>query len=680
MKLEFVEIAGFRGCRDRIRFDLPSGFVVLTGRNGTGKSTVLDAIEFALTGTINKFSVRGARGGGLNEHIWWMGSGRAKEHYVSVGFVDEAGKPFVVTHSREVGPNVTSEEIVSKLCRDAFASEVTIETLLGTTLIRDETIASLSLDLSEQARFATVRAAIGGANEPDYATRAAAVLNAANMAKSRQKVRFENVQAELGRELERLTEARSAAARSSNVSEALRLLDSVGVNLPDTLSERTKLLESLVAEKRRSLRELERARVQAEAILPEFEYFASQAAQDDVAEAQAALDKASREKASADRALTVATESYDAEQSDSLVAHLSALLEHGTALGLQDGCCPLCKSQRTQEEFAAALAAIAAQLSVRGQKLSVAAAALETTRAEAISAGRLLIQAQARRDELTRRSTELEKSRASIRDIYSRNRFDAPINEPSVAAKMLLEEQQELLQMERALSILEGSSAVDHVKVLETRIATLRERVEQGAAQLSTAEKAVEVARQIEVAVKTVANQMLSEKFDTVMPLLKELYRRLRPHIDWREIEADFGGQVRASLNFLVGAGRNPQFLFSSGQRRVTGLAFLLAVHLSRQWCRWESLLLDDPIQHIDDYRALNLVEVLSAVRRTGRQILIAVEDTALADVLCRRLRSSVRDMGRRFDLRISETGTAEVQEVQDIYPMPLDALQVVNS
>ena len=64
------------------------------------------------------------------------------------------------------------------------------------------------------------------------------------------------------------------------------------------------------------------------------------------------------------------------------------------------------------------------------------------------------------------------------------------------------------------------------------------------------------------------------------MPLLRELYRRLRPHADWVEIESDFGGKVRGSLNFTVGDGHNPQFLFSSGQRRAAGLAFLLAIHL----------------------------------------------------------------------------------------------------
>jgi hypothetical protein len=115
-------------------------------------------------------------------------------------------------------------------------------------------------------------------------------------------------------------------------------------------------------------------------------------------------------------------------------------------------------------------------------------------------------------------------------------------------------------------------------------------------------------------------------------------------------IESDFGGRVRASLNFTVGNGHNVQFLFSSGQRRAAGLAFLLAIHLSRRWCKWQSLLLDDPVQHIDDYRALNLVEV--------------------------RLRSSIGEIGRRFELRTSKTGSAEIASVEDIYLMPREVLR----
>jgi chromosome segregation protein len=101
MKLEFVEIEGFRGFRQRARFEIPAGFLVITGRNGVGKSTILDAIDFALTGSINKYDVEKAKGGGLAEHIWWVGEGRAATPYVRVGFIDDLGERRVVTRFRD---------------------------------------------------------------------------------------------------------------------------------------------------------------------------------------------------------------------------------------------------------------------------------------------------------------------------------------------------------------------------------------------------------------------------------------------------------------------------------------------------------------------------------------------------------------------------------------------------
>jgi chromosome segregation protein len=97
---------------------------------------------------------------------------------------------------------------------------------------------------------------------------------------------------------------------------------------------------------------------------------------------------------------------------------------------------------------------------------------------------------------------------------------------------------------------------------------------------------------------------------------------------------------------------------------------------LSRPWCALQTLLLDDPVQHIDDYRALNLVEVLSTIRRTGRQIIVAVEDNALADVLCRRLRSDAMDLGRRFDLGTANNGSAIIEKKTDMFPLTKQVLQ----
>jgi len=301
---------------------------------------------------------------------------------------------------------------------------------------------------------------------------------------------------------------------------------------------------------------------------------------------------------------------------------------------------------------------------------------LNEARLKADALAQSVLVEQRRLEELQRRQQLADQHVAAIRAVYNRYSFQGLPEKPDQAKQALLIEQERLARLERALFILDASTAIDRLSALESRLGALRERVDRESTKLADAEKAVEAARQIDASARTVANQILTEQFDTVMPLLKELYRRLRPHAEWVDVESDFGGRIRGSLNFTVGDGHNVQFLFSSGQRRAAGLAFLLSIHLSRRWCRWNTLLLDDPVQHIDDYRALNLVEVLAAIRRTGRQVIIAVEDTALADLLCRRLRSSIGEIGRRFELQTSKQGAAEIANMEDIYPMPREVLR----
>ncbi|MES2434876.1 MAG: hypothetical protein V4586_13770 [Pseudomonadota bacterium] len=121
---------------------------------------------------------------------------------------------------------------------------------------------------------------------------------------------------------------------------------------------------------------------------------------------------------------------------------------------------------------------------------------------------------------------------------------------------------------------------------------------------------------------------------------MSELCKRLRPHPIWRDIEYSVRGDVKRFLTLKVNGEVNPQFVFSSGQRRATGLAFLLSVNLSIAWSKWQSILLDDPVQHVDDFRTVHLAEVLAQLCASGRQVICAVEDSALDDLMCRRLPS----------------------------------------
>lgn len=681
MKLAFVEMAGFRGFKNKTRFDLPGGFVVLTGRNGVGKSTVFDAVDFVLTGTINKYPVKDAKGGGLDDHIWWVGEGAPESQYVAVGFVGEDGRGFVVTRSRERGLDTPAEDIARLLCVDPSPAPTWAENLMRTTLIRDELIAGFSLDLPEQARFASVRAAIGGLVGPDYTKRTAVLFAAASSAKTAQEGRVADAQVELGRTLSALTEAWSVAERQADVAEAEEIMRTLAPNLSGAPGDRAETLRRHIAERKQSISVIAEALTSAESLQAERLHFESEAGLAEIAAARAEYTAAQQAKERAEESLVGAQQLEAAErESDNFASRMVALLNHGEALGLQAGHCPLCDALRSSEEFAAAIAAARSKLSARGAGATLAAAAIEQARL-AIGQTEVALAAAAQRvNGLEARRNRLLHETERVAATFAAWNIGASPSETQNGRRLLVQRQEETARFEHALFILEASSAHDRVAALEGRVEQLRAQLDDETAKLTDAERAVEAARQIDHAAKEVPNQVLAEQFDTVMPLLKELYQRLRPHTDWREIEIDFGGRVRASLNFTVGDGRNPQFLFSSGQRRAAGVAFLLAIHLSRPWCRLRSLLLDDPVQHIDDYRALNLVEVLSAVRRSGRQVIVAVEDPALADLLCRRLRSTTLEAGRRFDLSTAKNGSATIEREVDIFPLPREVLRAADA
>ena len=189
--------------------------------------------------------------------------------------------------------------------------------------------------------------------------------------------------------------------------------------------------------------------------------------------------------------------------------------------------------------------------------------------------------------------------------------------------------------------------------------------------ELAKISRAHAQATQIRAAANRVSGEVVKERLATLKPLFLELYERLRPHPEWAEIDFLLRGDVRPFLSLAVGDNLNPRFVFSSGQRRALGLAFLLALHLSRTWCKLETLVLDDPVQHVDDYRALHLVETLAALRMAGRQLICTVEDPALADLLCRRLRSEQEGEGIRIDLEYLSGEGVRIQDIRTIPPFP---------
>ena len=650
MKLDFIEVCGFRGFRDMLRITFGSGFTVITGRNGVGKSTLFDAVEYALTGSIDKYTVEKAAQESLSDYVWWRGAGRAAAHYVTASFKGDKGEVFTITRTRELGSDKTAAEIEAALCRNARPNDA-LRQLCRTSIIRDEWIAALSVDLSETARFEHVRGALGLGEGSDFGAKAKAVLKAAESVHASRQATYRAARDQLTRALTELAEAKEAIVRTGDASAALQTLVDATPQAPKELVARLAAGRAALTSGRARLRAIGEVIAQGREVLALRRALETPEAVAKRREAQQHLAAVTPVKEDADRLASEANKALALEErGNDIAASLAAIIEHGERLGLHDAHCPLCAAKRTDEEFAAGLMMarqrtdeLASGIAAARQKATAAreAAARATADFEKARAAWTEIES-----ELSRQTT-LEQAHV---EFFARNSLESRfVQDPDGLEQFLNAERDRLIDLERALLTLEVSQSVSKTASLEEQVAVLRQAAETAASAVESSERAQAVAKTMDRGVRSISGEIIDERLAQISPLLNELYQRLRPHFDWRSIEYSIRGDVRRFLSLRVGDGLNPQFVFSSGQRRAAGLAFLLSVHLARAWTTWRTLLMDDPVQHIDDFRALHLTEVMAALRLGGRQLVCAVEDEALAELLCRRLLSTSESVGRRF-------------------------------
>jgi chromosome segregation protein len=159
MKIKRIELSGFRGVKNKITVPLGPGFTIITGRNGSGKSSICDALEYALTHQLTRFSPADVEGGErIDDYIWWRDGSRPSGRRVEVVFQLDDG-----TGGRRIA---TPEKLTSTFDDRLFYETGShppdpVGLLTRTLLIRDESIVKFSTDLPEADRFELFYRAIG---------------------------------------------------------------------------------------------------------------------------------------------------------------------------------------------------------------------------------------------------------------------------------------------------------------------------------------------------------------------------------------------------------------------------------------------------------------------------------------------------------------------------------------
>lgn len=677
MILSFIEVEGFRGFRNRTRVDLANGFTIVSGPNGVGKSTLFDAVEYLLIGKLTKYGEDKAAGEAAEDYVWTVGDPAPQSCFVSLGFTDPNGGSLRVTRTRESGLDLSADDLKKVLGVCDEGPDPGLELLCRTSIIRDELIPGMSLELPERERFQFVSTAIGSIGAEENDERARDILSSAEAIAAAADREYNAIREKLSESIGQLSKAEEAATRSSDVSLALGHLRGALPYGASAEASDLSAFRAVVVQKSGTLEKLRKWRDYWRTSLSRLGVDRLDRIPGLLSAAVARVEQSTTERNAARQRLDNATMTLaKLRGKNELAVAVANIVRLGRKVGLVDGHCPLCDTKLSDEKFQTGMRAAAARL-VEASSLEASADAAADEAKELLSAlDRQVSEAEEAARNLQRGGNALSVAEREIRESFGAAGFELGAEVAVDAMTSAIDAAStEVAELERALRMVELAQTLSGAKELEDTISVLRAQSDEAERRQARAARGVQHAKEIQKAITRARNELLEERLTSISPLLAELYQRFRPHLDWRTIEYKLRGDVRRFLSLSVGESFNPQFMFSSGQRRVAGLAFLLSIYLSRAWSSWQTLLLDDPVQHIDDYRALNLAEVLSAIRRDGRQVICAVEDEQLADLLGRRLRSSFASPGARVRLDLDDAGNPTIVSWDAVKPFPSETI-----
>ncbi len=215
----------------------------------------------------------------------------------------------------------------------------------------------------------------------------------------------------------------------------------------------------------------------------------------------------------------------------------------------------------------------------------------------------------------------------SLRTMYS----DSASRTHSFASEVdtLISQAQYHAELDRRMAL------VDRLNDLESKRSALVERIETRRRAANKLDSIIDAAQRAEVAIvrKVLARQE---------PIMDALYRRLRPHPVLDRLRIEYRTRDnRGEVYFRAASGQtdtNLTTIFSSAQLNAVALCAFLSMNLSLPSPRLETIMLDDPIQNMDDFNVLGLLDLLRGLRR-DRQLIISTHDDQLGDLVQRKLR-----------------------------------------
>ena len=670
MRIVELELAGFRGFASDIKLNIDADAVLVVAPNGQGKTSLFDAILWALTGSVPRLKCDDSKLLSL-----YSTSG---EMHVKVKLRDREGGLCLISRSSDGKNQRITFEYGQRQSTGAGANAKLIEALWPAALTNNEPNLNFAAVLArsvylqqdsvrhfiesetDQERFNAISDLVGSGNITDLQVQLdnarSAWSRATNELVDREKFQRDRVlslETQISKLAHPLDEGPLHSRWATWWADVARLAIDTrkapsmeGSEAAPAIDSALKLLQAKRGANERSKALIEQLlleiRSQAEVVPPNTKELGARLAED-----QEALDSAKGllEKTEETARAEIRDRLKQARSQDEIKALAELALRH---LGDR---CPVCEQTYDRDKTTDRL-----------RKLAQA------------TPGPTVLPSREHIDELARTVERHERALSEIRrQLDSANRMaganaawsserarrltqvgiDPDSTEPAEALANLLKETNALssqltaLQEEGeklALQLARAAEAGRRLEV-ERELVDAKDQLSKSQAELFLRQRTWELATSVLDALREASTDFVDSELKRIEPLLQRIYARIDPHPSFRV--------VRFLTSFAYRRGRllmsmfdpsaqlssdAPEVILSSSQLNALAVSVFLSLNLGVSTLPLQAAILDDPLQSLDD---INLLGVVDLLRRTrdARQLLVSTHDYRFGDLLAKKLR-----------------------------------------
>ena len=661
-RLKSLTVEAFRGFSDSAAFDLDASTIIFSGPNGTGKTSVFDAFQWVMLGSIKR--LEGLRARKNVEHVVnsYRPGGRAS---VALGIVVDGRD---VTVQRKGNYSESTLEIAGADTTSLFGDEA--EEWLGRSLIPHEpkalamalaTCGLLQQDVMRSVleakasdRYAHISAVLGLSGLEGFER---ALQDSAKEAADNSKLAEKGL-LEVGRLVEtaslrvetlkqRATQRASVEVARGTLRGALEEIPkSLRVEVPDVmaaaqalgLAQHSRQLGRRVGDLLERARGLRKQKTDLD-VAPS----PDRLEQLDLAikEASTTLQMAEAERQQSEAMLSAA------EKASQQMARMAA-----ASIPLLTNQCPVCGQSIDPQQVETHLRELETDISTLVEfRRSVETSAEKTKtvreRKQALQDEYALARSNVHRSERLRQNEE-----SLVAEVAAlTNDASDPITLNDLSYYEIEHWGPETVgSLGRLASALETysdvvaeSQATGEIARAESELVSAQAVLQDRRVSFQQFTLRVSRLKQLSDAAAKARVDVTTARFAAIEPLVTDIYSRLDPHPAFKIIgfKHDLyyrkGTSTPVVSDIVAGVDADPLIVFSASQANIAALSYFLAMSLGAGERALPFVLLDDPLQSMDDVNVLGFAD-LCRFLRADRQLVLSTHDRRFANLLRRKL------------------------------------------